>query len=214
MGVPERADPADALCGAATLAELPEGATVGTASLRRRAQLLAERPDLNVRELRGNVDTRLDRLAAGEYDAIVLAAAGLARLGHDPDGRLPEAAMTPAPGQGCLALEARADHEWSVELGEALVHHDSLVRLTAERALVAGINASCRTPVGAHALLRDGELTLTAFVGMPDGSAWIRDALTGDADEPGELGRAAAERLLVAGAGEMLAAAEHEEPRS
>jgi hydroxymethylbilane synthase len=212
VGVPERADPADALCGVATLAELPEGAVVGTASLRRRAQLLAERPDLDVRELRGNVDTRLDKLAAGEYEAIVLAAAGLARLGRDPDGRLPEAVMTPAAGQGCLALEARADDERSVELGGNLVHHDSLVRLTAERALVAGIDASCRTPVGAHAVLEHGELTLTAFVGMPDGSTWIRDALTRAADEPGDVGRAAAERLLVAGAGEMLAAAEREVP--
>ena len=158
VGVPERADPRDALCGAATLARAarrgPWWAPPASAAA---SQLLAERPDLDVRELRGNVDTRLDKLAAGDYDAIVLAAAGLARLGHEPDARLPEAVITPAPGQGCLALEARADDDVERRArGPRSSHHDSLVRLTAERALVAGIDASCRTPVGAHAVLEDG----------------------------------------------------------
>lgn len=208
VGVPERADALDALCGVATLGELPEGAAVGTSSLRRRAQLLAERPDLEVRDLRGNVDTRLRRLADGDFAAIVLAAAGLARLGRAAGGALSPEAMTPAPGQGCLALEARAGDERAVALAEAVTHRDSLLRLTAERSLVAAIGATCRTPVGAHAVLRDDELSVSAFVGMPDGSAWIRDSLAGDPEEPGELGRAVAERLLVAGASEMLAAAE------
>ena len=108
VGVPERADPLDALCGAASLDELPDGAAVGTASLRRRAQLLAARPDLDVRELRGNVDTRLRRLADGDFDAIVLARAGLERLGRADEGS-PLAELVPAPGQGCLALEALGD---------------------------------------------------------------------------------------------------------
>ena len=106
VGVPERADPRDALCGADAIAALPEGAVVGTASLRRRSQLLALRPDLDVREVRGNVDTRLRKLADGEYAALVLAAAGLARLGRSEGEPIPEREMTPAPGQGCLALEA------------------------------------------------------------------------------------------------------------
>jgi hydroxymethylbilane synthase len=208
VGVPERADASDALCGVAALAELPEGAVVGTSSLRRRAQLLAERPDLEVRELRGNVDTRLRRLAEGGFDAIVLAAAGLARLGRSPGGPLPPDVMTPAPGQGCLALEARADDERATGLARRLIHRGSLLRLTAERALVAAMDASCRTPVGAHAVLDGGALSVSAFVGMPDGSAWIRDSLTGNAEEPGDVGRAVADRLLAAGADEMLAAAE------
>ena len=108
VGVPERADPRDALCGAGSLAELPEGAVVGTASVRRAAQLLALRPDLEVRELRGNVDTRLRRLAEGDFDAIVLAAGGLERLGRGGEGARSTELCVPAPGQGCLALEARA----------------------------------------------------------------------------------------------------------
>ena len=209
VGVPERADARDTLCGAAdTLSELSQGASVGTASLRRRAQLLAVRPDLDVRPLRGNVDTRLRRLAEGELAAIVLAAAGLARLDRDEGVAISEELMTPAPGQGCLALEARADDAGVRELAGRLTHRDSLTALLAERALVTGIGATCRTPVGAHARLEDGALRLDSFAGMPDGSQWIRDSLTGAAGEPGALGAAAAERLLASGAAELLADAE------
>jgi hydroxymethylbilane synthase len=209
VGVPERADPRDALCGAGSLAELSEGAPVGTSSLRRRAQLLAARPDLDVRELRGNVDTRLKRLADGDFEAIVLAAAGLARLGREDEGApLPEKELVPAPGQGCLALEARSGDEHAVEAAGALTHQTALVELTAERALVGGLDASCRTPVGARARATGARLRLTAFVGLPDGAAWVRDSLYGDPAEPGALGAAVAERLLSAGAGELLAAAE------
>ena len=209
VGVPERADAADALCGgAATLDDLPSGASVGTASLRRRAQLLAQRPDLEVRSLRGNVDTRLGRLERDGYDAIVLAAAGLERLGRSGGSPLELDVMTPAPGQGCLALEARAGDALPATVADRVTHRESLLRLTAERALVAALDATCRTPVGAHAALDGGEVTLSAFAGLPDGSAWIRDAATGAADAPAELGRSVAERLLAAGAGELLAAAE------
>jgi hydroxymethylbilane synthase len=208
VGVPVRADPREALCGAGSLEELPEGARVGTGSLRRRAQLLALRPDLDVRELRGNVDTRLRRLERGDFDALLLAAAGLARLGR-PEGRpLDAAEVTPAPGQGCLALEARAADERASEAAAALTDRDSLVRLTAERALVAGLSASCRTPVGAHAELSAEGLVLSAFAGLPDGSMWVRDSLAGSSAEPGALGGLVAERMLAAGAGEVLAAAE------
>jgi hydroxymethylbilane synthase len=204
VGVPKRADPRDALCGAESVDALPEGAVVGTSSLRRRAQLLAGRPDLRVEDLRGNVDTRLRRLAEGRYDALVLAAAGLARLGRDDGVPIAPDAMTPAGGQGCLALEARADDPRAAELAGALTDRESLERLTAERALVGALDATCRTPLAAHARREGEDLVLASFVGMPDGSTWIRDTLTGPAADPAALGRAAADRLLAAGAGELL----------
>ena len=208
VGVPERADARDAICGALSVEALGEGAVVGTASLRRRAQLLATRPELDVRDLRGNVDTRLRRLSDGDYDALVLAAAGLARLGRVEGEPIPPAAMTPAPGQGCLALEARVEDTAIAALAGALTDRGALLELTAERAVVAALEATCRTPMGAHARLRDGKLSLEAFAGMPDGSAWVRDSLSGDAAEPAALGRAVAERMLAAGARELLDAAE------
>jgi hydroxymethylbilane synthase len=207
VGVPERADPLDALCGAGSLDELAEGAAVGTASVRRRAQLLAARPDLDVRELHGNVDTRLGRLADGDFDAIVLAHAGLARLGRaDAGTALP--ALVPAPGQGCLALEARGGDEAMAAAAAAITDPEALAALTAERALVTALDATCNTPIGALATLSGAALRLSAFVGLPDGSHWIRDSLDGDAGDPVALGRAVAERLEAAGARELLAQAE------
>ena len=208
VGVPPREDARDALCGAGSLDDLPEGAAVGTSSLRRRAQLLAARPDLIVSDLRGNVDTRLRKLAEGSHDAIVLAMAGLRRLGRDEGAALPIALLTPAPGQGCLALEARRDDEHAGRVAAALTDQEALVRLTAERAVVTRLEATCNTPVAVYAELSDGALELSAFAGMPDGSTWIRDTLAGPAAEPAALGRQLAERLLAAGAGELLAAAE------
>jgi hydroxymethylbilane synthase len=207
VGVPQRADPRDALCGAASLASLPEGAAVGTASVRRRAQLLALRPDLDVRELRGNVDTRLRRLADGDFDAIVLARAGLERLDRSDEG-VPLAELVPAPGQGCLALEARSDDAATIEAAAELTDREALVALTAERALVTALDATCHTPIGAHAVGDGDALRLTAFVGLPDGSHWIRDQLDGDPGDPVALGREVAERLEAAGARDVLAAAE------
>lgn len=225
VGVPGRADPLDALCGAGSLDSLGEAAVVGTSSVRRRAQLLALRPDLAVRELRGNVDTRLRRLAEGAFDAIVLARAGLIRLGREGEGApLPD--LVPAPGQGCLVLEARSDDEAAREAAAALTDPDALAALTAERALVTALQATCNTPIGAWARredsalpgdaapggggppAEDGALHLTAFVGLPDGSHWIRDELDGGADDPVALGREVARRLDAAGAGDLLAEAE------
>jgi hydroxymethylbilane synthase len=207
VGVPERADPRDALCGASSLRELPAGAVVGTSSLRRRAQVLALRPDLDVRDLRGNVDTRLRRLAEGNFAAIVLAQAGLDRLGRSDAGtRLPE--LVPSPGQGCLALEARTNDTRVAAAAGALTDRSALACLTAERSLVEELGASCRTPIGAHAELADEALRLTTFAGLPDGSHWIRDIFEGDPDDPAVLGRAAAKRLESAGAREVLEAAE------
>ncbi|HZG47937.1 MAG TPA: hydroxymethylbilane synthase [Thermoleophilaceae bacterium] len=207
VGVPERADARDALCGALSLGALDSGAVVGTASVRRRAQLLALRPDIEVRELRGNVDTRLARLAGGDFHAIVLARAGLERLGRAAEGA-PLGELVPAPGQGCLALEARAGDRAAAAAAEALTERSALVCLTAERALVAGLDATCNTPVGAHARLSGEALELTAFVGLPDGSEWIRDSLDADARSSAALGALVAERMTAAGAAELLARAE------
>jgi hydroxymethylbilane synthase len=198
IGAPARADARDALCGASCLDALAPGARVGTSSLRRMAQLRALRPDLDLRELHGNVDTRLRRLAAGDFEAIVIAMAGLDRLGLDGGAPLDE--LVPAPGQGTLALEARAGDEAARQAIEGLRDPGSEAALAAERALVEALGAGCHTPVGAHAA--PGGLALHAFVGLPDGSAWIRDELAGD--EPEALGRELARRLLSAGAGEML----------
>jgi hydroxymethylbilane synthase len=198
--VPQRADPRDALCGAPTLAGLSEGARVGTSSLRRAAQVRALRADLAVVDLRGNVDTRLRKLADGDYDAIVLAIAGLQRLGRG-DAGAPLDDLVPAAGQGCLAVTTRAGEE---ALVAAVGHAPSARALAAERALVRALEADCHTPVGAHAqVLASGALTLRAFVGAVDGSAWVRDEL--DGAQPERLGAEVAERLLSAGAREVLA---------
>lgn len=205
--VPVRAPAVDALCGAPSLAALPAQARVGTASRRRAAQLRALRADLAVTELRGNVDTRLARLRAGEHDAIVLALAGLERLGRveEATGLLPE--LVPAAGQGALAVTVRAGD--AAARGRAAAIDDPVTHacLRAERACVRGLEADCHTPVGAHARLEAaaGSLTMTAFVGRDDGSAWLRDELEAAATgSPEALGSQVAERLLSAGADEVL----------
>jgi hydroxymethylbilane synthase len=210
-GAPAREDARDALCGAERLEQLGAGARVGTGSIRRAAQLRAARDDLDVVALRGNVDTRLRRLADGDYDAIVLACAGLRRLGRGAaaGGALPAERFVPAPGQGLLALQARAGDETVLRAAAGITDDAATAALAAERALAAGLDASCHTPLGAHARPADGGgLELLAFVGLPDGSAWLRDALTGDAREPEALGRTVAERLRGAGADALLARAE------
>jgi hydroxymethylbilane synthase len=234
VAVPERADARDALCLAPPVAEaaraadphapprhsvaahpldvLPDGAVVGTASLRRRAELLALRPDLDVRELRGNVDTRLRRLEEGGLDAIVLATAGLARLGRAEAGTpLPAHAYVPAAGQGCLALQARAGDEATRKLASRLTDPHAFACLTAERTLVTALGATCHTPVGAHATIVDhASMQLAAFVGTPDGARWIRDDVRGMAESPRSVGHDAANRLAAAGATAILATAEND----
>jgi hydroxymethylbilane synthase len=200
--VPERADPYDALCGARSLNDLPDGARVGTSSLRRAAQLRALRDDLDIRELRGNVDTRLGRLHAGDYDAIVLARAGLDRLGRGAEATGVLREMIPAAGQGTLAVTVREGDEAAYATVERISDDAARRSLVAERALVRALEADCHTPVGAHAVLDDGELVLRAFVGAPDGATWLRDELTGD--DPEALGAEVAARLRAAGADEVL----------
>lgn len=204
--VPSRAPVADALCGAASLAALPPGARVGTASLRRTAQLRALREDLDVRELRGNVDTRLERLAAGDFDAIVLALAGLERLGREAaaTGTLPE--LVPCAGQGALLVTARAGDAPALEAAAAIDDPVTHAALRAERELVRALEADCDTPMGAHATLAGEAVTLTAFVGRADGSMWVRDTLTRSdgARVPEDVGREVGARLVAAGAQEVL----------
>ena len=210
-GVPYREDPRDAYVGmASSLDDLPAGARIGTSSLRRRSQLLARRADLEIAELRGNVDTRLRKLAEGEYEGIVLAAAGLRRLGREAEISfafdLDE--LTPAPGQGSLAIEARRDDESAAAHASEVSDHDALLEFTAERAAVVALDASCQTPVGVCARLGDDELVLYGYAGLPDGSEWVRDRVAGDPEQPVALGEALAERMLAAGAKDILDRAE------
>jgi hydroxymethylbilane synthase len=207
----ERADPRDALCGAESLDDLPEGATVGTASLRRRASLLALRPDLDVRDVRGNVDTRLRRLADGDFDALVLAQAGLDRLGRGKEGRpLDPGVFVPSAGQGCLAVELRDADEDANQVIFGLTDFTTQFCLTEERDVVRQLGATCDTPIGVHAVRTgDDAMRVTAFVGLPDGSRWIRDELEMPFDHATSLiGLHVAERLRMAGAEELLAEAE------
>jgi hydroxymethylbilane synthase len=212
-GVPEREDPADVWIGVGgSLDEVPEGARVGTASLRRRAQLLATRPDLRVEELHGNVDTRLRKLAEGDLDGIVLAAAGLRRLGRESEigFALPPEQMCPAAGQGALALQVRSDQAEAGDAAATVNDLKAMRELTAERTVVALLQATCNTPLGVHARVSDETLTIEAFVGLPDGSEWIRDRLEGRAEEPALAGAELTQRLLGAGARELLDRAEEQ----
>jgi hydroxymethylbilane synthase len=211
--VPPREDAGDAWVGVgSSLDEVPEGARVGTASLRRRAQLLAARPDLEVSELHGNVDTRLGKLKAGEADAIVLAVAGLRRLGRagEISFDLPSETMTPAAGQGSLLLQIRDGDEAALRVVEPITDGPALRALTAERTVVALLGATCNSPLGVHGSveLPSGRMRLDAFVGLPDGSEWVRDSLEGDSAEPTLLGAELTKRLLGAGAREILDRAE------
>jgi hydroxymethylbilane synthase len=205
-GVMAREDPADCYVGpASSLEGVPEGARIGTASLRRRSQLLATRPDLEIADLRGNVDTRLRRLADGDFDGVVLAAAGLVRLGRDAEiaFRFERGEMTPAAGQGALALEGRRG-DGAAEAAASVTDPTALAELTGERAAVADLDASCHTPVGINARLTGDRIRIEAFVGLPDGSDWVRDTVEGAADDPAALGREIAGRMRAAGAGELL----------
>jgi len=208
--VPGREDPADAWIGVGgSLEDVPEGARVGTVSLRRKAQLLAVRPDLQVLDLHGNVDTRLRKLAAGEYDAIILAAAGLRRLGRESEisFRIPEDRMVPAAGQGALAIQTRAGDEEQAATVRAIGDAAAFAQLRAERACFTRLDASCSTPIGVHARGDGGGLRIGAFVGLPDGSEWIRDELDADASDAEAAGTELAQRLLGAGAADLLARA-------
>jgi hydroxymethylbilane synthase len=215
LGAPARAGAEDVLCGTPDLDALAPGARVGTSSIRRAAQLRAARADLEVVAMGGNVDTRLRTLAQGELDAIVLARAGLQRLDREQEigAVLDPARFVPAPGQGALALEARAADARVHEAVATILDADSSACLQAERALASALDASCHTPLGAYAAPAGcGCLGLRAWVGLPDGSAWLADELLGGFYDPAGLGARVAERMTAAGARELLTEAGRHAP--
>jgi len=203
--VPAREDPHDALAGR-RLTDLPQGAKVGTSSLRRVAQLRAVRPDLHVESVRGNLDTRLRKLDEGQYDAVVLAAAGLKRLGWADRiaELLPFEVMCPAVGQGALAIETRDDNGPATTACARLEDVDTRAAVTAERAVLAELGGGCQVPIGAHAETGCGELRLIAVVGTPDGTQIIRRELAGPVSEAARIGTALGRELLASGAREIL----------
>ncbi len=189
--IPEREDPRDALIGAA----LKDGARVGTSSLRRSVQLANLNLDLKIESLRGNVDTRLRKLDEGQYDTIVLAAAGLRRLGWADriSELIPIDVMIPAVGQGALAIETRDDNGEAQHIAHTLEHEPSRIAITAERAFLAVFGGGCQVPIGAHATINGAEIHLRAFVSEPDGSNAKRGELTGE--DPVAVGRELAKQL-------------------
>lgn len=212
----EREDPRDAFVSNtySSIDELPQGATVGTCSLRRQCQLKQARPDLIIKELRGNVGTRLGKLDAGEYDAIILAAAGLKRLELQARIRSfiePEQSL-PAVGQGAVGIECRLDDERLLKLLAPLNHADTADRVKCERAMNLTLEGGCQVPIGSYALLEGDDIWLRALVGEPDGSTIVRGEIRGTRQDAEKLGVALAHQLLAQGAKEILTKlyAEHE----
>lgn len=208
--VPRRLDPRDAWIGrGGSLDDAATGTRVGTSSVRRRSQLLAARPDLEIAPIRGNIDTRLRRCAEGDYDALVLARAGLERLGWVDEASfvLEAEQMTPAPGQGALAICTRIGDSEPLTALAALDDAESHTCLLAERAAVVGLSATCDTPIGIWARIEGDDIELRGYAGLADGSEWIRDRCEGNADEPAAAGAELAERMLAAGAEQILAEA-------
>ena len=205
--VASRADAHDALVSPAgwTMDTLPAGAVVGTSSIRRQAQLLAARPDLTIRSIRGNVDTRLRKVQAGEYDAIVLAVAGLSRLGlaQEISHLLPLELMLSAPGQGALAVQCRADDAPTLATLQAVHDPATLAAVTAERAFLAGLGGGCSAPIAAYAVVAAGVIHLQGLAAAPDGTQLVRVA--GQGEDAVVLGRQLAQQALAAGAQEILA---------
>ena len=206
----EREDPTDAFVSNAhgSLADLPSGSIVGTSSLRRECQLRAQRPDLEVKFLRGNVNTRLRKLDAGEYDAIILASAGLKRLGFGERiaAQIPVADSLPAGGQGAVGIELRDDDAATASLLAPLHHAETAVRVSAERAMNRRLEGGCQVPIACYAELNGDTLWLRGLVGSPDGETILRAEAQGPAGDAEQLGVAVAEDLLSKGAGDILAA--------
>lgn len=207
----EREDPRDALVvrldrPATSLRDLHPESVVGTSSPRRVAQLKALRSDLIVKDLRGNVDTRVRKLDEGHYDALILAAAGLIRLGLETriSARIKIDEMLPAVGQGAIAIEIRADDEVAMEATSKLNHRETELACRAERAFLRSLGGGCQLPIAAHAVVKNGTLKLDGLVARPDGSAFLRDQLSDQLAHPEEIGSSLAERLLQRGAGELL----------
>jgi hydroxymethylbilane synthase len=200
--IPQRADIRDVLICPAdlTLDELPAGAVVGTSSNRRKAQILAHRADLQVKAIRGNIDTRIRKVLEGKYDAIVLAAAGITRLGLQKHitQYLPLEIMLPAPGQGALAIQCQADDEQTQQLLIAIEDRDTRLAVSAERAFLSALGGGCSLPVGALAEVQEGEITLQGVIAAPDGSQKIK--LSASGNDSLRLGMELAQRSLDQGA--------------
>ncbi|GII81320.1 porphobilinogen deaminase 1 [Sphaerisporangium rufum] len=209
--IPPRDDPRDALVGRAKLADLPPGARVGTGSPRRVAQLRALRPDLDYVPIRGNADTRIGKIAAGELHAVVLAAAGLGRIGRTAEvAQLFEIEeMLPAPGQGALAVECRAGDARMIELLAVLDDRRTRSAVTAERVVLAALEAGCSAPVGAYAVDDGHILNLTATVVALDGTRSVRTSTAGDPSAAMELGRDLAATMIAEGAGTLMGERTH-----
>ncbi|PWW02604.1 hydroxymethylbilane synthase [Mangrovibacter plantisponsor] len=204
----EREDPRDAFVSNhyTSLDSLPQGAVVGTSSLRRQCQIAARRPDLQIRSLRGNVGTRLGKLDSGEYDAIILAVAGLKRLKLEDrirEALAPEVSL-PAVGQGAVGVECRLNDTWTRELLAPLHDTDTAIRVTAERAMNTRLEGGCQVPIGSFALLENGQLWLRALVGAPDGSQIIAGERRGEPGQAEAMGISLAEELLARGASQIL----------
>jgi hydroxymethylbilane synthase len=204
----EREDPRDAFVSNQfdSLAEMPAGSIVGTSSLRRQCQILEVYPKLKINWIRGNVNTRLSKLDTGEYDALILASAGLKRLGFEARIKTaiePEDCL-PSIGQGAVGIEVRSDDDAVKELLAPLADVDTTSRITAERALNEALNGGCQVPIAGFALLNNGELYLRALVGEPDGSVILRAEKTGPVEQAASLGIQVAEDLLAQGAGRIL----------
>lgn len=206
----EREDPHDAFVSNkfASLSELPAGSVVGTSSLRRESQLRARFPHLKIEPLRGNVQTRLRKLDEGQYAAIILAAAGLKRLGlHDRIRNIISSEDSlPAVGQGALGIECRSERADVIALLQPLHHADTSTCVLAERAMSRTLNGSCQVPLGGFAEMQDGKLRMRGFVASPDGRRMLHAEAFGDPADPGALGKQIADALLAQGAGEILAA--------
>lgn len=206
----EREDPLDAFVSNRfeTFADLPQGAKVGTSSLRRKSQILKQRPDLQIIDLRGNVGTRLAKLDEGQYDAIILASAGLKRLGLSERIRhclTPDVSL-PAVGQGALGLECRAADQDVLALIQPLLHEETDVCVRAERAFNAYLEGGCQVPIAGYATLQNGQIHIEGRVGSPDGQTLLRAELTDEANNAQQLGENLARNLLDQGAGELLKA--------
>jgi hydroxymethylbilane synthase len=206
----DREDPRDAFVSNLyeDLDRLPEGACVGTSSLRRQCQLADRRPDLRIEPLRGNVNTRLAKLDAGEYDAIILAAAGLMRLGFESRirGRIAPEDSLPAIGQGAIGIECRRADPRTNDLIGPLHHRETAERVLAERAMNARLHGGCQVPIAGHAVIEGDRLRLKGLVGTPDGARILRAESEGPRDEPEAIGTRVADDLLAQGAGEILSA--------
>ncbi|MGR6763838.1 hydroxymethylbilane synthase [Paenibacillus sp. T2-29] len=205
--VPRREDPRDCLItlGAKNLEDLPPGAKVGTSSLRRASQIKSMRPDLQLKPVRGNIDSRLKKLETEGFDAIILAAAGLHRMGWKDriTSYIPEEACLPAVGQGALGIECRASDEELLALLRLYNHQDTSATVEAERTFLGVLNGGCQVPIGAHAVWAGQEISLTGMVGSPDGEVILKETLQGN--DPQKLGEAVAASLIAKGAEQILA---------